>query len=142
MNTLNFYQQELGRLRAAIFPTRYMFEQVGQAKMFIDKYYASDIDLDNISSKAFFSKFHFIRLFKSIYDKTPHQYLTFVRIEKAKALLASGKSITATCSLVGFRSITSFTALFKKATGLTPAAYQEKQYGHLPCPVLPFKYVQ
>jgi AraC-like DNA-binding protein len=69
-----------------LYPRVYLYRRIVQAKLFIDSKYADKIDLDNISDEACFSKFHFIRLFNSIYGKTPHQYLTFVRIEKAQQL--------------------------------------------------------
>ena len=69
------------------YPKVYLYRRIVQAKLFIDNNYAENIDLDNISDEAYFSKFHFIRLFKNIYGKTPHQYLIFVRIEKAIELL-------------------------------------------------------
>jgi AraC-like DNA-binding protein len=67
-----------------LYPKVYLYRRIVQAKLFIDTHYADKIDLEHISDEAYFSKFHFIRLFKSIYGKTAHQYLTFVRIEKAQ----------------------------------------------------------
>jgi AraC-like DNA-binding protein len=95
--------------------------------MYIDRNFAADIDLDNIASEAYFSKFHFIRQFKIIYGQTPHQYLIAVRIRKAKEFLQTDISIIETCYLVGFDSASSFTGLFKKYTNLTPSAYQRQQ---------------
>ncbi len=69
------------------YPKAYLYRRIVQAKLFIDSNYTDNIDLDNISDEAYFSKFHFTRLFKKIYGRTPHQYLTFVRIEKAMLLL-------------------------------------------------------
>jgi len=105
------------------YPKIYLYRRIVQAKLFIDKFYSEKIDLDNISDEAYFSKFHFIRLFKSIYGKTPHQYLTTVRIEKAKHYFQEGKSVTDVCYLVGFDSLTSFSGLFTKTTGKTPSQY-------------------
>src|ERR1051325_6868510 len=107
------------------YPKVYLYRRIVQAKIFIDKNFTDKIDLDNISDEAFFSKFHFIRLFKKIYGKTPHQYLTFVRIHEAKLMLNSGTNVSEACFAVGFESLSSFTALFKKQTGLTPSAYGE-----------------
>jgi AraC-like DNA-binding protein len=98
-----------------------------RAKLFIDENYASEIDLDNIAGEACFSKFHFARLFREIYGKTPHQYLTGVRVEKAGQLLVSGVSVKEACFAVGFDSVSSFTGLFKRRTGVTPAAFQTEQ---------------
>lgn len=105
----------------------YLYKRIVQAKLFIDRHFADKIDLDNIADEACFSKFHFIRLFKNLYGKTPHHYLTQVRIEQAKKLLVAGHSVNATCLLVGFDSSTSFTALFKKHSGSTPSEYQQFQ---------------
>ena len=65
--------------------------------------------------------------FKIAYGKTPHQYLTLVRIEKAKLLLQEENSVTDVCFSVGFDGISSFTHLFKRFTQLTPSAYQQQQ---------------
>ncbi len=105
------------------YPKVYLYRRIVQAKLFIDKNYASKIDLTNISDEAYFSKFHFIRLFKSMYGKTPHQYLKYVRIEKAKEFLKSETSITDVCYSVGFNSITSFSGLFSKTVGVSPSEY-------------------
>ncbi|MEO7991740.1 MAG: AraC family transcriptional regulator [Chryseolinea sp.] len=112
------------------YPKIYVYRRIVQSKMFIDSHYADPIDLDNISDEAAFSKFHFIRLFKNVYGMTPHTYLKFVRIEKAKEFISTGMPISEACSLVGFESSGSFTTLFKKMVGLTPSAFQIKQLRH------------
>jgi AraC-like DNA-binding protein len=95
-----------------------------RAKLFIDENFASAIDLGKIADEACFSKFHFVRLFRSVYGRTPHQYLTHVRIEKAKEYLDQGQTVASACFKVGFDSISSFTGLFKRRTGLTPRQFQ------------------
>jgi AraC-like DNA-binding protein len=107
----------------------YLYRRIVQAKLFIDSNYADNIDLDSISGEAYFSKFHFIRQFKKIYGKTPHQYLTVVRIERAIQLLRADNSVSEACFSVGFESLSSFSGLFKRIVGLTPSAYlaQQKQ---------------
>jgi AraC-like DNA-binding protein len=110
------------------YPKIYLYRRIVQAKLFIDKFYFNHIDLDNIADEAYFSKFHFIRLFKKIYNKTPHQYLIYVRIEKAMQLLQSNTTVSEVCFSIGFNSISSFTGLFKKTVGLTPSGYQNKQH--------------
>ncbi|WP_210465785.1 helix-turn-helix transcriptional regulator [Rufibacter roseolus] len=110
---------------AQTYPKFYLYSRIVKAKLFIDSNYHQNLDLENISDEASFSKFHFIRLFKSIYGKTPHHYLTQVRIEKAKHFLQSNCTVTDTCFKVGFDSITSFTGLFKKTVGKTPSEYQQ-----------------
>lgn len=105
----------------------YLYRRLVNAKLYIDDHFSSSIDLDNISEQAHFSKFHFIRLFKSIYGLTPKNYLIKVRIEHAKKLLATGHSVSDAGFMVGLESATSFTGMFKKITGITPSHYQKQQ---------------
>lgn len=102
----------------------YLYRRIVQAKLFIDAHFAEPIDLTQIADHASFSRFHFIRLFRSIYSMTPHQYLMHVRITNAARLLAGDMSAGEACHAVGFESISSFTTLFKKVNGCTPIAYK------------------
>jgi len=106
------------------YPKIYLYKRIVQAKLFIDNKFAEDIDLNNISDEAYFSKFHFIRLFKKVYGMTPHQYLSSVRIEKAKLLLKEDTPIVEICHAVGFESASSFTGFFKGKVGMTPSEFQ------------------
>jgi AraC-like DNA-binding protein len=109
------------------YPKVYLYRRIAQAKLFIDANFASEIDLENIADEAFYSKFHFIRLFKNAYGKTPHQYLTTVRIDKAKQILQLEKPVSLACNSVGFESLGSFSRLFKQIVGITPSAYLDQQ---------------
>ena len=108
-------------------PKVYLYRRIVLAKLFIDHHFSEPINLNAIAGEAFFSKFHFIRLFKKAYGKTPHQYLTWVRIENAKLLLQAGHAITDTCYAVGFEEKSSFVHLYKRLTRLTPSAYKQQQ---------------
>jgi AraC-like DNA-binding protein len=107
------------------YPKIYLYRRVVQSKLFIDEHYSGSIDLEKISDEACFSKFHFIRLFKTVYGKTPHQYLIHVRLEKAKDLLRLEHSVSEVCRMVGFDSLGSFSTLFKKLNGIAPSLYQQ-----------------
>jgi AraC-like DNA-binding protein len=106
-----------------LYPKIYLYRRLVQAKLFIDIHYGEDIDLDNIADEAYFSKFHFIREFKKIYRRTPHQYLIFVRVEKAMELLKADIPVSEACYAVGFESVSSFSGLFKRVSGLSPSSY-------------------
>ena len=125
---MTFYRDEIARLNKALYPHDDLTKQIIDSKVYIDKHFSEDLNLDKIASKALVSKFHFIRLFKKYYGRTPNQYLQEVRIEKAKKLLQKGNSIDEVCIAIGFLSKTSFISLFKKLTGLTPLSYQKKQF--------------
>ncbi len=121
----------------------YLYRRIVQAKLFIDTHFQESINLDDIADEAYFSKFHFIRLFRKTYGKTPHQYLTMVRIEAAKKMLQASQPVAEVCYAVGFDSITSFTGLFKRFTKLTPSLYQlqqqerSRQIGQVPLKFIP-----
>jgi AraC-like DNA-binding protein len=101
-----------------------LYGRIVAAKVFIDENYHEAINLDDISQKAFLSRYHFHRLFSQVYKKTPHQYLILKRIEKAKDLLSKNKQVTEVCNEVGFESLSSFSVLFKKEIGFSPTYYR------------------
>ena len=101
-----------------------LYERIVAAKVFIDENYHEGISLEEISQKAYLSRYHFHRLFSKVYRKTPHQYLTLKRIEKAKDLLAENKGVSEVCNEVGFESLGSFSVLFKKEIGFAPQYYR------------------
>lgn len=122
-----FYNRCVIAMSNEPYPKMYLYRRLVQAKLFIDAHYSENIDLENIADEAYFSKFHFIKLFKNVYRKTPHQYLIYVRIQKAMDLLNNGTGVSEACHAVGFESLSSFSGLFKRVTGTTPSAYLEKQ---------------
>lgn len=124
------------------YPKLYLYKRIVQAKLFIDTNYADKIDVDHISDEAFFSKFHFIRLFKQIYGKTPHQYLTSVRIDNAILLFQKDTTVSNVCFAVGFESLSSFSGLFKKNVGISPAAFLAQEQARKQQIINhPFKYI-
>ena len=101
------------------------YRRLSRARRLIDECFHLPLDLDQISSEACLSRFHFLRLFRRTFKKTPHQYLTHRRIERAKELLSSSAlTVTDVCFEVGFESLGSFSSLFHKHVGKPPIAYR------------------
>src|SRR4029078_10005365 len=96
-----------------------IYQRIATAKIYIDNNYHEPIDLDQVSQQAFLSKFHFHRLFRQIYRRTPHQYLTWKRMNKAKDLLSENKPVTEVCNEVGFDIIGSLRVISKKDIGFS-----------------------
>ena len=65
-----------------------LYKRLVEAKLLIDRHPESTLDLAQIAGAASFSRYHFLRMFKKTYHKTPHQYLTERRIERAKTLMS------------------------------------------------------
>ena len=106
------------------YPKAYLYARIVKAKLFIDAHFAEPIDVKAISSEACFSKFHFIREFRAIYDRTPREHLSHCRVERAKEYLGEGAQVLDACLAVGFSSLSSFSRSFKRATGSTPASFR------------------
>ena len=104
-----------------------VLQRLSRARDFIDHCYDHPLSLEQISEKACFSRYHFLRLFRQAFNKTPHQYLIECRIEKAKQLLSSNElRVTDVCFEVGFQSLGSFSSLFHRYVGHAPIIYRER----------------
>lgn len=83
------------------------------------------ITVDEMSSAAGMSAFHFSRKFKAITGLSPHQYLLQRRIEQSKKLLAaSGRPIAHIAIECGFASQSHFSVAFKARVGSSPRVYR------------------
>ena len=124
---MTFYETEFKRIKNSCFSNAKQLETVIAARNFINNNFEKDLNLNFLSHTLFTSKYHLLRLFKRYYGLTPKQYLINKRIEKSKAQLERGMSVTETCFAVGFESVGSFSTLFKAKTGKSPSEYQKKQ---------------
>ena len=106
-----------------MYPKSDLYRRMVGAKLFIDHNFAARIEISQMAEEAFVSKFHFIRLFRQMYGKTPHQYLTALRIEKARQLFKKDGSVSEVCFSVGFESPGSFSTLFKRYVGMSPSSF-------------------
>ncbi|MBP1577688.1 MAG: helix-turn-helix transcriptional regulator, partial [Oscillospiraceae bacterium] len=94
---------------------------------FINAEYQNNITLEDASRKVGFSTYYFSRLFKQKFDKPFIEYLTQLRIQKAKTLLSSpGVSVKNVCYSVGYSDPNYFARVFKRETGMSPSKFQKK----------------
>src|SRR3977135_1125495 len=84
----------------------------------MDRDYAEPLDVPAMASTALMSPAHFSRKFRAAYGETPYSYLMTRRIERAKAFLRQGMSVTDTSVAVG---CTSLGSLPRRSPRLTPA---------------------
>ena len=96
-----------------------------RARDLIDRDYALPLDVPAMASEALMSPAHFSRKFRAAYGETPYAYLMTRRIERAKARLRHGMSVTDTCVAVGCTSLGSFSSRFTEIVGVTPSQYRE-----------------
>src|SRR5438445_12015195 len=97
----------------------------------MDREYAQPLDVPAIARAALMSPAHFSRKFRAAYGETPYSYLMTRRIERAKALLRQGTSVTDTCVTVGCTSLGSFSSRFTEIVGETPSQYRARDHSAL-----------
>lgn len=102
-----------------------------RARDFMDREYAQPLDVPAMAGAALMSPSHFSRKFRAAYGETPYAYLMTRRIERAKALLRQGMSVTDACMAVGCTSLGSFSARFTEIVGETPSQYRARDHRHL-----------
>ncbi len=90
----------------------------------MDREFAEPLDVPSMARTALMSPAHFSRKFRAAYGETPYTYLMTRRIERAKALLRQGMSVTDACVTVGCTSLGSFSSRFTEIVGETPSQYR------------------
>lgn len=108
-----------------------------------------ELTLADLSLEVDLSTWHFLRAFRGAFGETPHEFLTRVRLERAKNLLTvSSRPVTEICFDVGFTSLGSFSTLFHRQVGLSPAEFRRQVRtwvtvpGRHPWAYVPFCFVQ
>jgi AraC-like DNA-binding protein len=97
---------------------------------FINEQFHRELKISEIAATAHTSQFHFSRLFRKATGRTVHQYLTSVRVDRAKRLLAATDiSLADIGAAVGYESQSHFTTIFRKLVGITPATYRRENRG-------------
>ncbi len=92
---------------------------------FIEQHLADDISLDKIAERAYLSKYHFHRIFKTTIGKTLMEYIRDRRlIRAAYELIGSSKTIGKIAIDLGFNSQDTFDKAFKRMYGITPKEYR------------------
>ena len=95
----------------------------------MDKHYCESCTLAQIAEAVHLSANHLHRIFVESEGRTPYEYVTEKRIEKAKTLILMGKHSLAQVALeTGFCSQSHFTVVFKKSEGQTPAQYRKQLF--------------
>jgi AraC family transcriptional regulator len=84
-----------------------------------------DLSLAELAAVAYMSPYHFARLFKDSTGVPPHRFVVRQRIARARGVLASPElSIAQVSRMVGFRTPSHFTTVFRRVLGITPGAYR------------------
>ncbi len=103
--------------------------QIGE---YLGSCFASPLRLKDLAEKFHYSQDHIIRLFKTYYQMTPHQYLTAVRVTVAQQLiLSTERPLREIAQEVGFGDESAFYKAFRQQTGKTPKQWEKEIKGYL-----------
>jgi AraC-like DNA-binding protein len=105
-------------------PSQKMSKEILTVCDYIETHYAETITLSELSDVSHLNKYTLIRNFTLQKGITPYQYLSTIRINKAKELLDLGVSPIDAAFQSGFTDQSHFTRFFKNFIGLTPGRYQ------------------
>ncbi len=95
------------------------------AMNYMKENFVLDLSLDEVSSRVDVSPYYFSRLFKEETGATFMEYLTGLRVERAKELLRDpSMSVKDICAQAGYTDPNYFSRIFKKAEGVTPTEYR------------------
>jgi AraC-like DNA-binding protein len=82
------------------------------------------LSLEVLSEVVGISRYAIIRLFKNNFGLTPHAYQLNQKVNTARSLLKSGKTIVQIAHDLGFTDQSHFHHAFKSHTGITPKQFQ------------------
>ena len=92
---------------------------------YIERNLDKELTLAELAAVVCMSRWHFARLFKCSTGVPPHRFVIRQRIARARGVLATPElSIAQVSRLVGFRTPSHFTMVFRGLLGLTPGAYR------------------
>lgn len=98
---------------------------VRQVRAYLEDHYAENVSLEQLASSVNLSPFHLLRVFRDVVGLPPHNYLTQVRVTRARQLLQASLRPVEVALAVGFTDQSHLTRHFKALVGVTPAQYAQ-----------------
>ena len=96
---------------------------------YLETHYDEDLSLEEAAGMIGFSSFYFTKLMKEHVNMSYIDYVTKVRVEKAKQYLeTSALSVKDVGTKVGYDNANYFTRVFKRMEGITPSQYKSKYH--------------
>ncbi|MFA7158800.1 MAG: GyrI-like domain-containing protein [Kiritimatiellia bacterium] len=98
---------------------------------FISQNLGRPLSLKEIAGRAFFSMFHFHRIFKAVAGETVSDFTRRLRLETAANwLVTNDDAITGIAMDCGFSSSQNLAKAFKRHFGMSPSAYRKRKNGN------------
>jgi AraC-like DNA-binding protein len=96
---------------------------IRRAREYLHENFDRNISLTELAEHSYLSPFHLLRTFRKSVGMPPHEYLTNLRIERAKQFLVAGIPIAQVAHQTGFIDQSHLHRRFKHFVGLTPGQF-------------------
>jgi len=101
---------------------------IDRVRQWISEHYHEDLFMESVAEQVHLSPYYFSKMFKQHVGVTFIDYLTEIRIQKAKEWIDEGMlSLKEICYEVGYRDPNYFSRVFKKVVGITPTEYKQSK---------------
>lgn len=102
-----------------------LFRRLCRSRDYLAARYDEPSRLADAARVACLSPYHYHRVFRQTFGETPLEFITRLRIDRAKHLLIRDElSVTDACMAVGYESLGSFSTRFRTLVGHSPAEFR------------------
>lgn len=106
---------------------RQVFTRLLRARNYIEATLHANSPLGRLAEVAKLSPTHFLRLYRDVFGRTPHQHVVETRLDAARELLATTTlGVSDVCRTLGFENRCAFARVFKQHFGTTPSAMRAR----------------
>jgi AraC family transcriptional regulator len=105
-----------------------LYRRLHHARDFLESCFDEPLTVARVARVGCMSPYHFQHVFKEAFGVTPMAYLQARRLAAARRMLAqTTASVTQVALAVGFESLGSFSALFRRRVGVSPGDYRRRE---------------
>lgn len=103
-------------------------DKLAEVVSYMERSYAEPLTLSELASIAGYSERHLTRLFVSVFDTCPIEYLRLIRLRKSLSMLTeSSMNIAEIAVASGFADSSSYSKLFRRRFGISPSMYRRRR---------------
>lgn len=96
-----------------------------QARAFIEQAYGDpELSVESVAASAYINPSYLRAIFKKTFGMTVGEYMTHVRMNRAKELLGGNIRLADIAERIGYQDAGYFSKVFKKFYGITPSEYE------------------
>lgn len=103
------------------------YDSMQKILAYLSEHFTEEITLELLSQKLFLNQYYISHLFRKRMEMSFHDFLSFLRINRACELLQKNDSITQVALAAGFSSVRTFNRVFRQVMDMTPAQYRKEQ---------------